>query len=141
METFPLHLVAEPTAHLSNDPRDVYNNLLVFIVNEDRQKRSATPTEMHIFQCKLVAVSLLREKFSSEFFYYINFWVEQVKRKLAKLGRASRKEMGEKGKCSQLDDYNKRNGTNRFHWRRTSAAFSNSILFRLAKWPRIFDYT
>lgn len=46
-----MDLVADPNAHLSTDPRDVYNNLLLFIVKEDKRRgRSITPTEMHIFQ-------------------------------------------------------------------------------------------
>ncbi|KAK6025731.1 variant SH3 domain protein, partial [Ostertagia ostertagi] len=51
VEQFPLDLIEQPTAHVSSDPRDTYNNILLFIVREDtRNKRSATPTEMHIFQ-------------------------------------------------------------------------------------------
>ncbi|VDM55975.1 unnamed protein product [Angiostrongylus costaricensis] len=58
VEQFPLDLIEQPTAHVSNDPRDTYNNILLFIVREDtRNKRSATPTEMHIFQCNRVAAT------------------------------------------------------------------------------------
>ncbi|KRY22166.1 Epidermal growth factor receptor kinase substrate 8-like protein 2, partial [Trichinella patagoniensis] len=56
VEQFPLNLVSEPTAHVSSDPRDLYNNLLVFIVNGSKGKKTATPTEMHIFQCVQVSV-------------------------------------------------------------------------------------
>uniref|UniRef100_A0A914VAY0 PTB domain-containing protein n=1 Tax=Plectus sambesii TaxID=2011161 RepID=A0A914VAY0_9BILA len=37
VEQFPMELVADPTAHLSTDPRDVYNNILLFVVREDRR--------------------------------------------------------------------------------------------------------
>jgi epidermal growth factor receptor kinase substrate 8 len=58
VEQFPMHLIADPTAHLSTDPRDVYNNILLFVVQEDkRQPRTATPTEMHIFQCNRVSAN------------------------------------------------------------------------------------
>ncbi|PIO64871.1 variant SH3 domain protein [Teladorsagia circumcincta] len=58
VEQFPLDLIEQPTAHVSSDPRDTYNNILLFIVREDtRNKRSATPTEMHIFQCNRVAAT------------------------------------------------------------------------------------
>ncbi|KAJ1358965.1 hypothetical protein KIN20_017551 [Parelaphostrongylus tenuis] len=58
VEQFPLELIEQPTAHVSNDPRETYNNILLFIVREDtRNKRSATPTEMHIFQCNRVAAT------------------------------------------------------------------------------------
>uniref|UniRef100_A0A1I7WMK2 SH3 domain-containing protein n=1 Tax=Heterorhabditis bacteriophora TaxID=37862 RepID=A0A1I7WMK2_HETBA len=58
VEQFPLDLIEQPTAHVSNDPRDTYNNMLLFAVREDtRNKRTATPTEMHIFQCNRVAAT------------------------------------------------------------------------------------
>uniref|UniRef100_A0A5S6R377 SH3 domain-containing protein n=1 Tax=Trichuris muris TaxID=70415 RepID=A0A5S6R377_TRIMR len=57
VENFPLDLISDPTAHLSTDPRDLYNNLLVFIVNEGKNKKSSAPTEMHIFQCVQVSAS------------------------------------------------------------------------------------
>ncbi|KAL6740146.1 hypothetical protein Aduo_013531 [Ancylostoma duodenale] len=58
VEQFPLELIEQPTAHVSSDPRDTYNNILLFIVREDtRSKRSSTPTEMHIFQCNRVAAT------------------------------------------------------------------------------------
>ncbi|CAB3406749.1 unnamed protein product [Caenorhabditis bovis] len=56
VEQFALDLIEQPTAHVSNDPRDTYNNILLFIVREDR-KRTATPTEMHIFQCNRVSAT------------------------------------------------------------------------------------
>lgn len=51
VESFPIELVTEPTAHISKDPRDLYNNILLFIVREDRRNKSAAGAEMHIFQC------------------------------------------------------------------------------------------
>uniref|UniRef100_A0A8R1DPZ6 SH3 domain-containing protein n=1 Tax=Caenorhabditis japonica TaxID=281687 RepID=A0A8R1DPZ6_CAEJA len=56
VEQFPLELIENPTAHVSNDARDTYNNILLFVVREDR-KRMSTPTEMHIFQCIRVSAT------------------------------------------------------------------------------------
>lgn len=48
-----MELVTNPTAHLSTNPRDVYNNILLFVVKEDKKRgRSLNPTEMHIFQVR-----------------------------------------------------------------------------------------
>ncbi|TMS38200.1 hypothetical protein L596_004974 [Steinernema carpocapsae] len=57
VEQFPMDLVREPTAHISDDPQDVYNNILLFVVREDNHggQRSVNPTEMHIFQCLRVS--------------------------------------------------------------------------------------
>uniref|UniRef100_A0A914V3V4 PID domain-containing protein n=1 Tax=Plectus sambesii TaxID=2011161 RepID=A0A914V3V4_9BILA len=65
VEQFPMELVADPTAHLSTDPRDVYNNILLFVVREDRRngQRSTTPTEMHIFQCNRVSANEVVDDF------------------------------------------------------------------------------
>lgn len=64
VEVFPLELVCDPTSVVSDDKKDIYNNILLFTVIEDYRKKSAqinsgaptngptvTPTEMHIFQC------------------------------------------------------------------------------------------
>ena len=50
VERFPIHLVREPTAFTSNDPKEIYNNILIYIVGA-RPEESPTPSEMHIFQC------------------------------------------------------------------------------------------
>ncbi|KAK6110845.1 Phosphotyrosine-binding domain family protein [Brugia pahangi] len=58
VEQFPMELVTNPTAHLSANPRDVYNNILLFVVKEDKKRgRSLNPTEMHIFQCNRVSAN------------------------------------------------------------------------------------
>lgn len=57
VEQFPLELIEQPTAHVSNDSRDTYNNILLFVVREDK-KRMSTPTEMHIFQVTIEAVPM-----------------------------------------------------------------------------------
>ncbi|VDN03415.1 unnamed protein product [Thelazia callipaeda] len=58
VEQFPMELITNPTAHLSTNPRDVYNNILLFIVKEDKKRgRSLNPTEMHIFQCNRVSAN------------------------------------------------------------------------------------
>merc|ERR1719225_1142 len=50
VERFPIQLVREPTAFTSNDPKEIYNNILIYIVGA-RPEESPTPAEMHIFQC------------------------------------------------------------------------------------------
>lgn len=50
VERFPIQLVREPTAFTSNDPKEIYNNILIYIVGS-RPEESPTPAEMHIFQC------------------------------------------------------------------------------------------
>lgn len=47
MEKFPAALIQEPTAFTSHDPIEIYNNILVFIVGDDRPN---SHSEMHIFQ-------------------------------------------------------------------------------------------
>ncbi len=57
VEEFPLDLVVDPTSYISSDPREHYNNILLFVVKEDlRNKSVSTKTEMHIFQCTKVSV-------------------------------------------------------------------------------------
>jgi epidermal growth factor receptor kinase substrate 8 len=65
VEMFPLSLVNDPTSVISDDKKDVYNNILLFTVlddkdaaNNNKKKSSSTtketvgiPSEMHIFQC------------------------------------------------------------------------------------------
>lgn len=52
VEMFPLSLVVDPTSVVSDDKKDIYNNILLFTVLEDMNKKSmSTPSEMHIFQC------------------------------------------------------------------------------------------
>lgn len=46
IERFPASLIKEPTAFTSNGPTELYNNILVFIVDGGTGSRS----EMHIFQ-------------------------------------------------------------------------------------------
>lgn len=57
VEQFPIDLVRDPTSHQSSDSQDLYNNILIFIVNEDTRggRKGANPTEMHIFQCTRVS--------------------------------------------------------------------------------------
>lgn len=50
MERFPVELIQEPTAFTSHEPLEIYNNILVFIVGEERP--SDSHSEMHIFQCQ-----------------------------------------------------------------------------------------
>lgn len=53
MERFPASLIQEPTAFTSNDPMDLYNNILVFIVGNTGNGHNSHP-EMHIFQVLLI---------------------------------------------------------------------------------------
>lgn len=50
VERFPLHLVREPTAFTSNDPKEMYNNIVIYIVGLPPQENNNN-SEMHIFQC------------------------------------------------------------------------------------------
>lgn len=50
VERFPLHLVREPTAFTSTDPKEMYNNIVIYIVGPPPEE-SPTSSEMHIFQC------------------------------------------------------------------------------------------
>merc|ERR1719447_1854941 len=50
VERFPLHLVREPTAFTSNDPKEMYNNIVIYIVGLPPEENSNN-SEMHIFQC------------------------------------------------------------------------------------------
>lgn len=59
MERFPVELIQEPTAFTSHDPLEIYNNILVFIVGEERPVDSHS--EMHIFQCQSVPAQELVE--------------------------------------------------------------------------------
>lgn len=49
IERFPASLIKEPTAFTSNGPTELYNNILVFIVDGGTGSRS----EMHIFQVNI----------------------------------------------------------------------------------------
>ncbi|KAK8739751.1 hypothetical protein OTU49_003179 [Cherax quadricarinatus] len=51
VEKFPMELIREPTAFTSDDPKELYNNIFIFVVAEDPKRNYQNPTEMHIFQC------------------------------------------------------------------------------------------
>ena len=59
VERFPLVLIHEPTAFTSKDPKDLYNNIFIFVVGEDPVHRD--PPEMHIFQCVGVSSEIVVE--------------------------------------------------------------------------------
>merc|ERR1719245_1043056 len=50
VERFPAHFVREPTAFTSNDPKEMYNNIVIYIVGHPPEE-SPSPNEMYIFQC------------------------------------------------------------------------------------------
>lgn len=54
MERFPANSIQEPTAFMSQDPMELYNNILVFIVMNSNQSH---PPEMHIFQVRMKVLS------------------------------------------------------------------------------------
>ncbi|GIX97097.1 epidermal growth factor receptor kinase substrate 8 [Caerostris darwini] len=54
VEKFPMNLISDPTAYTSEDPRELYNNILIFIVREDSKNKNPNQSEMHIFQCSRV---------------------------------------------------------------------------------------
>jgi hypothetical protein len=58
MERFPVALIQEPTAFTSHDPMEMYNNILVFIVGEERAERLGSRSEMHIFQASFLQCTL-----------------------------------------------------------------------------------
>lgn len=58
MERFPANSIQEPTAFMSQDPMEMYNNILVFIVTNSNQSH---PPEMHIFQCQSISAQDLVE--------------------------------------------------------------------------------
>ena len=51
-----MQLIREPTAFTSNDPKELYNNIFIFIITEDPSRHSMNPPEMHIFQVGLTFV-------------------------------------------------------------------------------------
>ncbi|KDR08458.1 Epidermal growth factor receptor kinase substrate 8, partial [Zootermopsis nevadensis] len=61
MERFPVALIQEPTAFTSHDPMEIYNNILVFIVGDERAERLGSRSEMHIFQCQSISAQDLVE--------------------------------------------------------------------------------
>ncbi|KAH8035175.1 hypothetical protein HPB51_004416 [Rhipicephalus microplus] len=82
VERFPMSLISDPTAFTSDDPRELYNNILVFVVQDDPTSSSQQEhSEMHIFQCvrisakevvddiKAFIMGKSRGKFRKEFSY------------------------------------------------------------------------
>jgi len=59
MERFPVAMIREPTAFTSHDPMEMYNNILVFIVGEERSQRLGSRSEMHIFQASVIQAKLI----------------------------------------------------------------------------------
>ncbi|XP_055337923.1 epidermal growth factor receptor kinase substrate 8-like [Paramacrobiotus metropolitanus] len=52
VERFPMELVSQPSHFLSQDPKELYNNILLFTVKPDpRSKFNAGISEMHLFHC------------------------------------------------------------------------------------------
>ncbi|XP_076353155.1 LOW QUALITY PROTEIN: epidermal growth factor receptor kinase substrate 8-like [Tachypleus tridentatus] len=50
VEKFPMNLISDPTEFTSDDPKELYNNIVIFIVLADLKYKDGTPSEMHIFQ-------------------------------------------------------------------------------------------
>lgn len=51
VERFPMQLISSPMAFTGTDPKELYNNILIFIVKEDAKNKNISQSEMHIFQC------------------------------------------------------------------------------------------
>jgi len=51
VERFPLSLVRNPTAFTSEDPKEIYDNIFIFVADRDPSGAFTENTEMHIFQC------------------------------------------------------------------------------------------
>lgn len=58
VEKFPAELIREPTAFTSEDPRELYNNIFIFIVGVSGASSSS---ELHIFQCLGISAQRLVE--------------------------------------------------------------------------------
>ncbi|XP_076347209.1 epidermal growth factor receptor kinase substrate 8-like isoform X6 [Tachypleus tridentatus] len=50
VEKFPMNLISDPTDFTSRDPKELYNNIVIFIVIGDPKHKDHNPSEMHIFQ-------------------------------------------------------------------------------------------
>lgn len=61
VERFPIELITEPTAFTSDDPKELYNNIFIFVVAEDPKENYTNSTEMHIFQCLRISAKDLVE--------------------------------------------------------------------------------
>ncbi|CAK9297400.1 unnamed protein product [Gordionus sp. m RMFG-2023] len=51
IERFPLSKVLEPTAVITEDPNEIYNNILMFTVLQESKKKLNPLSEIHLFQC------------------------------------------------------------------------------------------
>jgi len=49
LECFPISLISSPAHIRSDDPKQAYNNVVIFTAQ--REPTSRTPQEMHVFQC------------------------------------------------------------------------------------------
>ena len=56
LERFPVQFVQEPTAIFKNDRREIYNNLILFTVMDESNKKDSQ-ADMHIFQSVRTPVS------------------------------------------------------------------------------------
>ncbi|KAL1492771.1 hypothetical protein ABEB36_010970 [Hypothenemus hampei] len=59
VEKFPASAIQAPTAFMSTEPIDMYNNILVFSIADVSQ--SASEMQMHIFQCQSISAHDLAE--------------------------------------------------------------------------------
>lgn len=54
VEKFPVNAIQDPTAFMSTEPMDMYNNILVFIIADSSQSSHSPEMQMHIFQVRRV---------------------------------------------------------------------------------------
>ncbi|XP_066158274.1 epidermal growth factor receptor kinase substrate 8-like [Euwallacea fornicatus] len=59
VEKFPATAIQDPTAFMSTEPMDMYNNILVFIITD--QSSHPPEMQMHIFQCQSISAQDLVE--------------------------------------------------------------------------------
>ncbi|XP_019753522.2 epidermal growth factor receptor kinase substrate 8-like protein 2 isoform X1 [Dendroctonus ponderosae] len=61
VEKFPVNAIQDPTAFMSTEPMDMYNNILVFIIADSSQSSHSPEMQMHIFQCQSISAQDLVE--------------------------------------------------------------------------------
>ncbi|XP_050313584.1 epidermal growth factor receptor kinase substrate 8-like [Anthonomus grandis grandis] len=61
VEKFPVNAIQDPTAFMSTEPMDMYNNILVFIIADSSQPSHSPEMQMHIFQCQSISAQDLVE--------------------------------------------------------------------------------
>lgn len=53
-----MHLISSPMGYSGTDPKELYNNILTFVVKSDSKQKDNANSEMHIFQSVHISVSI-----------------------------------------------------------------------------------